>query len=291
MALVGVVIELAVVVATMLLGATLVIVGPRQFVDALSEFRWRVRACTLPLAVLAVVLGLRWMTQDVVPRLSWRVLGHNVTPQIFSLEQTVFGTNPVAVLQSYQSPEITAVFAFIYLYGYAFVLIFPFIAYFALEKMDDFSTLVLAFTANYAIGLVCYVLFIAYGPRNLDPVLFEGLLYDAVPRAYYLTNTVNENTNVFPSLHTSLSMTVFFLAWHTREKYPLWVPVSGTLAVGVALSTMYLGIHWFTDVVAGTALAAVSVYIGRNYTIDGLLESARRFLATQAERLGQPGGK
>lgn len=291
MALLGVVTELAVVVATMLVAATLVIVGPRQLLTALSEFRWRIRACTLPLAVLGAVLGLRWSTQDLVPRLSWRVLGNNVTPHIFSLERTLFGTNPVAVIQSYQSPELTAVFAFIYLYGYAFLLIFPFIAYFALDEMDDFGTLVLAFTANYALGLVCYVLFIAYGPRNLDPVLFEGLLYDAMPQAYYLTNTVNENTNVFPSLHTSLSVTVFVMAWLTREKYPLWVPVSGTLAVGVALSTMYLGIHWFTDVVAGTLLAALSIYIARNYTIDGLLESARRFLATQVQRLGQPDGK
>ena len=291
MALAGVVAELALVVVTMLVVATLVIIGPRQFVTAFSDFRWRVRACTLPLVVLGVVLVLRWSTQDLVPRLSWRVLGNNVTPHIVSLEQTLFGTNPVAVLQSYQTPELTAVFAFVYLYGYAFLLIFPFIAYFALEEMDEFSTLVLAFTANYAIGLVCYVLFIAYGPRNLDPVLFEGLLYDAMPRAYYLTNTVNENTNVFPSLHTSLSVTVFLLAWHTREKYPLWVPVSGVIAFAVVLSTMYLGIHWFSDVVAGTVLAAVSVYIATNYTIEGVLESAQRFLATQVERLGQPDGK
>ena len=288
MALVGVVAELALVVATMLVVATVVIIGPRRFVTAVSDFRWRVRAGALPLAVLGLVLLLRWSTQEILPRLSWRVLGSNITPQIFAVERTLFGTNPVAVLQSFQSPELTSFFAFVYLYGYAFLLIFPFIAYFALEEMDHFSTLVLAFTANYAIGLVCYVVFIAYGPRNLDPILFEGLLYDAMPRAYYLTNTVNENTNVFPSLHTSLSMTVFFLAWHTREKYPLWVPVSGFIAFSVVLSTMYLGIHWFSDVIAGTALALVSVYIGRRYTIEEALSSARQFVAARTERLGQP---
>lgn len=291
MGLAGVLVELAIVVTTMLVTATLVIVGPRRFVSAVYEFRWRFEACAVPLAVLAVVLLIRWSTQDIVPRLSWRVLGSNITGYIFEFERRLFSENPVAVLQSYQSPELTTFFVFVYLYGYAFLLLFPFLAYFALEDMDELSTLIVAFTANYAIGLVCYVLFIAYGPRNFDAMIFENVLYDAVPRAHYLTNTINENTNVFPSLHTSLSMTVFFLAWLTRDKYPLWVPVAGVLAISIVTSTMYLGIHWFSDVIAGTILALLSVYIGVNYSIEEGLESMRIYLAAYTDRVGRPGGE
>ncbi|MFU8868015.1 phosphatase PAP2 family protein [Natronococcus sp.] len=291
MTLAQVVLELALVVTTMLVTATLVFVGPRRLVDAIRGYRWRLEACLLPIAALGIVLALRWSTRDVVMRLERRVIGHNITHTLFALEQRLLGETPVVLLQSIQTEALTEFFVFIYIYGYAFLLLFPIVAYFALEEMEELSTLLLAFTANYGIGLLCYIVFIAYGPRNFDPLVFEPLLYDAFPQSRTLTNQVNQNTNVFPSLHTSLSMTVFFLAWLTRDRYPLWVPLSGFLAVSVAISTMYLGIHWFLDVVAGTVLALVSVYIGVNYTVEGIVSTGRRYLGRRFDRIGEPGGE
>ncbi|TYL37141.1 PA-phosphatase [Natronococcus pandeyae] len=291
MTLLDVVLELVIVVTAMLATATLVLVGPKRIAAAIRGYRWRLEACLLSIAALVVVLALRLSTRDVVRRLERRVIGHNITDDLFALEEQLFGETPVAILQSLQTEALTTFFVFIYIYGYAFLLLFPIIAYFALEEMDELSTLLLAFTANYGIGLLCYVLFIAYGPRNFDPMLFEGLLYDAFPQSHSLTGQVNQNTNVFPSLHTSLSMTVFFVAWVTRDRYPLWVPLSGFLAISVALSTMYLGIHWFSDVAAGTVLALISVYIGVNYTVDGLVATGRQYLGQRFDVLGKPGGE
>ncbi|AEH37977.1 phosphatase PAP2 family protein [Halopiger xanaduensis] len=281
-----VLLELALVVVTMLVTASLAIVGPRRIVSSLGDFRWRLEICFIPLLALASVLILRWSTADAVVRLERRVFGNNITQWLFDFDRLFGPGGPVALLQSLQSPALTSYFVFAYVYGYAFLLLFPFIAYFALEETDDLADLILAFTANYAIGLCCYVLFMAYGPRNFDPLLFDGLLYDAFPRIRDLTGNVNRPTNVFPSLHTSLSMTVFFFAWQTREKYPTWVPVAGVLAISIVFATMYLGIHWFSDVVAGTLLAAVSVYIGRSYTVREATESGRRYLS---DRLGSGG--
>jgi len=283
MALATVLAELLIVVVTMLVTATLVIVGPRNVVTAVQDFRWRLEAVVLPFAVLALVLLLRWSTQDIVTRLERRVLRNNITPLLSDIDQILF--DPVEILQSVQTELLTSFFVFIYIYGYAFLLLFPFIAYFALDEMEELSTLVVAFTANYAIGLLFYTLFIAFGPRNVDPLVFEGLLYDAFPQSRTLTNEINQNTNVFPSLHTSLAMTVFFLAWVTRDKYPRWLPVAGFIAISVSLSTMYLGIHWFSDVIAGTMLALISVYIAVNYTIEEMVASAWGFFET---KLRQP---
>jgi len=119
--------------------------------------------------------------------------------------------------------------------------------------------------------------------------LMERMLYDTNPEYQYLTREVNTSTNVFPSLHTSLSATVAAFAWQTRSEFPKWLPVAVVLAASVAISTMYLGIHWGIDVTAGLLLAALCVtlshrLVGR-WSLEELTEKyGDRFLWLQ-ERL------
>jgi membrane-associated phospholipid phosphatase len=56
-------------------------------------------------------------------------------------------------------------------------------------------------------------------------------------------------------------VTVALLAVDSHDEYPLWTPIAVFLAASVVLSTVVLGIHWVTDVVAGMALAAGSVWL------------------------------
>ncbi|MFP8956200.1 phosphatase PAP2 family protein [Natrialbaceae archaeon A-CW3] len=287
MALEGVLRELALIVGTMLVVATLVIVGPDRVIHAARGFRWRARAVALPLAALGSVLLFRWWNQDLIQWLQFRIVGIEFTSRIARFERWLFTENPVVLIQSLEAELLSSFFVFIYIHGYAFLLLFPFIAYFSLRTMDRFSSLVLAFTVNYALGLLFYTLFIAYGPRNLIAIEVIPLLYEAHPQSGFLTYEVNQNTNVFPSLHTSLSVTVFLLAWITRDEYPLWTILSGFLALSVMISTMYLGIHWFSDVLAGTILAAISVYVGVNYSLDGLRNSVVTFLQAHQRRSPQ----
>jgi len=162
-------------------------------------------------------------------------------------------------VQSVAHPALTAYFSSVYVYGYVFLLVFPVLAYIVLDRLDSFRGLVWAFLFNYALGLVCYTVFIAYGPRNALPGLVEPLLYNPTPEYQMLTREINHNTNVFPSLHTSLSVTVLIFAYRTRDVYRRWLPVAALLSASIVVSTMYLGIHWATDVAAGMALAWVSV--------------------------------
>jgi len=124
----------------------------------------------------------------------------------------------------------------------------------------------LAYILNYGVGLVCYVVFVTYGPRNFMPEAVSSLLYTSWPQSQLLTSEVNVNTNVFPSLHTSLSASVAFLAYRYRDVSSLWLPVSGFGALSIAVSTMYLGIHWLTDVIAGVILAAGCVALSVRLT-------------------------
>ncbi len=208
--------------------------------------------------VLGIVLGFNSIARQVVPEISW-MIDWNLTSPIYELEGQF-----ILWMQNQATPEITAYFSFIYIYGYVFLLVFPVIAYFALSDTRSLRELLSAYTLNYTLGLVLYTFIIAYGPRNVMPELVDALLYDTYPRYQHLTREVNRNTNVFPSLHTSLAATVTFMAYRTRDDYPKWFALALVLGISVAISTMYLGIHWVIDVIAGIGLAYVSVVLSKH---------------------------
>jgi len=230
---------------------------------------------TLPyLLLLGLVLVANNFLRDFGPEVSW-IIGIRITETIISIEGTF-----VANMQSYAHPYLTTYFSAMYIYGYIFLLVFPVLAYIIHRDSRPAKEIALAYTLNYGIGVLCYTLFIAYGPR-VAPEFGESLLYIEWPQSQVLTSEVNTEVNVFPSLHTSLSVTVAVLAYRWREVYPEWLPVSIILATSVVISTMYLGIHWATDVVAGIALGVFSVWAG------AWLTSTER----QDERIGRIGRK
>ncbi|WP_254763413.1 phosphatase PAP2 family protein [Natrinema marinum] len=249
-----VLIQLAVVTVVLLLVSVAVFIGREHFARALAEWRSRLRRTAPVIAVLLIVLLINRVARQTAPAIS-REIGIHLTATFYNIEGEF-----ILLFQSIATPELTAYFSMIYVYGYTFLLIFPVIAYFTLSDTRIFRRLLTAYALNYAIGLVLYILVIAYGPRNVMPAeLAPTMLYDTNPQYQYLTREVNTNTNVFPSLHTSLSATVATFAAMTRSAFPKWFPVAVVLAASVAISTMYLGIHWGIDVTAGLLLAALCV--------------------------------
>ncbi|MFD1524919.1 phosphatase PAP2 family protein [Halolamina salina] len=224
-----------------------------------GSLRENARAVGPTAAVLGALLLANGTVRDVGVHLSW-LIGINVTGAIHAIEGGF-----VADLQSFASPPLTAYFSFVYVFGYVFLLTFPLVLYALHDDTRPLSATLVAYALNYGIGLVCYVLFVAYGPRNFMPGAVESLLFANWPEVQALTSQVNENTNVFPSLHTSLSATVALLAARYRSTAPGWLPIAAVGAASVAVATMYLGIHWLTDVLAGFLLAAVSVGVGARF--------------------------
>ena len=243
----------------MLVVATALVVGRDGVRRARGHFRRRLRTVAPHLVALLVILGVNQVARTLGPELSW-VIGLNITNLIYALEG-----DAVVHIQSVASPSLTAYFSFVYLYGYAFLMLFPFVAYFALADVRPLKVTAVAYALNYAIGVAAYVLFIAYGPRNFMPEAVDSLLYATYPQAQLLTREVNVNTNVFPSLHSSLAVTVAAMAWRTRDSYPQWAAVSSVLAASIVVATMYLGIHWATDVVAGVVLGLGSVHLAARW--------------------------
>jgi len=265
-AIVDVLSSLTAVVLALHVLAVLGIVGRDKLSLARTTVRRNVTRSWGVFVVLAVVLALNKIVRDVGVEISW-LIGARITGFIYAIEGTF-----VASVQSLATPELTWYFVWMYVYGYVFLLTFPVVAYAVEPDWRPLRELLVAYALNYGVGVVCYVFFVAYGPRNFMPELVESLLYVHWPDVQTLTSRVNRNTNVFPSLHTSLSVTVALLARRHRSAYPRWFPVAVLVAASIAIATVYLGIHWLTDVVAGVGLAVGSVAFARRYVERDLLE-------------------
>lgn len=266
-------------VTAMLAVASVAVVGPARLRAAWGGVRARLWDSRRAIAALCTVLlasavGRSWLL-DVS-----RLFGVQATALIYKLE----GGFVAWVQATFATAELTAYFSWVYVYGYAFLLAFPVVAYLALPRTAMLRRLFVAYALNYGIGLALYTLVFAHGPRNVMPEMVTPLLFANQPDVMALTSEVNVNSNVFPSLHTSLAVTVGTFAVLTRKEYPRWTPVGVWLALSVVVATMYLGIHWLTDVVAGTALAFGSVSLA--YRLVDPREAAEPAADAEGERPG-----
>jgi membrane-associated phospholipid phosphatase len=149
------------------------------------------------------------------------------------------------------------------------VLTLPLVAYVFATNARAVKTLVTAYAVEYLAAIACYTAVFAYGPRNYhrlpgaDPsaARVEAPLLEAFRSVTRLTARVNVETNVFPSMHAALSITVFLVAVSTHDEFPRWTGVAGVLVASILLSTLYLGVHWVTDLVAGGVLAVGGVVV------------------------------
>ncbi|WP_435094831.1 phosphatase PAP2 family protein [Halorubrum sp. N11] len=254
--LLSVVSSLALWVGSALAVASVAIIGPRRLYGLWNDLRERLWEIRKPLAALVAVLIASAIGRSSLQTVS-ELFGLQLTWAIYALE----GNFVAWVQATFGSPALTVYFSSVYVYGYVFLLSFPFLAYLALPRTTTVKRLIVAYALNYAIGLVLYTIVFAHGPRNVMPDMVTPLLFTHNPNFMSLTAEINEATNVFPSLHTSLSVTVGTFAVLTRREYPLWTPIAAWLATSVVIATMYIGIHWLTDVVGGIVLALGAVYL------------------------------
>lgn len=114
----------------------------------------------------------------------------------------------------------------------------------------------------------------------------SGLLKELVDRPRPTLSPIYEHlpTAAFPSGHATNSAAAyfavaFFLAWISGKKVAVWM-VAAIVVLSVAITRVYLGVHWPTDVLGGwllgglcVALCAVVIKPGEptagNQAVDG----------------------
>ena len=100
----------------------------------------------------------------------------------------------------------------------------------------------------------------------------SGILYDSCDDDSGYIHAIASINNCFPSLHNAFAWALPFLFWKTGyKKTGHFFAIFASL---VTLSTVYLAIHWLTDIAAGILLAWIITHyaVRINYTIQPSLK-------------------
>ena len=259
-----------VVVFTGIIATCTVCLSPEQIRDAIKNYDSRLSDLAPYLVLTGVFFIIRRFTVGPSQRLSEEI-GVEITGAIYQIEGLF-----VEVIQNATPEFLIPVFSGFYMFGFAFLLVAPIVLYALTPAMRPLKELLVAYILNYAAGAVFYTVFVAVGPRIYVTEHVDGLMYQFYPSTADLTSVVSENTDVFPSLHTSLSVIVLLFAWQTRHIQPRWLNITAAISTGIILATMILGIHWLVDVIAGIVLAFACVFL------------ARRIVRVTEDRLSEP---
>lgn len=190
----------------------------------------------------------------------------------------------VSHFQSFTTPMLTYINGFIYLMIFSFFMVFTFVILIYTRNLKALEEFTIAFIIIYLTAFPFYI---------FVPVTVTGhALPNVLPLLYDLSPIIDQGVRVvdpfldndFPSLHAALSIMALMVVMRRTdlERYKVFSAVS---TAAILFSTVYLGIHWITDLVAGGVLALVSYYIATRYR-EGIFGAAHRVLETVEKRLG-----
>ncbi|WP_406661174.1 phosphatase PAP2 family protein [Methanolobus sp. ZRKC3] len=189
----------------------------------------------------------------------------NIVPY-YELAEYIFllegGT--VSLFQNIMTPGLTYFSAFIYIFGFSFLLIFTFVVLISTKKVEALQEYAISITIIYLVAFPFYI----FTPVRVTGYTLPSvvpLLYELNPIIYEVLSSVDPYLdNCFPSLHAALStMAMLVIVFRTDlKKFKVMVVI---LALLIQFTIFYLGIHWISDFIAGILLAFLSYYIATRY--------------------------
>lgn len=183
------------------------------------------------------------------------------TKTIYKIEGDI-----VAAFQTIKNPILDYYFVFVYMIAFPFLLYFTPVLYMVSKDLRALKLAVIAYAIGISISLPFLLFFPVhdvwwasqnyhwYDGRVISFRLEE--IWPSITLVFFKFTTLN---NCFPSLHSCLSAIMAYTAWikdYKRYKY-----IAILFAVSVPIATLYLGIHWLSDVIAGEAVALIAIVI------------------------------
>lgn len=211
------------------------------------------------------------------------------------------GHDPAAVLHAWFGTGLAAhFFSAVYIIWIALVPVTIAIALVWTRHTRAGEWYVTAVAVDWALGAVLYVVLPTVGPIYSDRAAFADLPDTYVSRlassmwddrVTVMADPVGAGTlqtiAAFASLHVGIMMTICLIV--QLVGLPRWVRISAWTFFGLtALSTVYLGWHFFVDVIAGMALGAFAVWIAGIATGNRVGLRARLVPEAEPTPVGDP---
>jgi membrane-associated phospholipid phosphatase len=183
---------------------------------------------------------------------------------LIAFDRALFGTDPTVYLERFSTPFLSDVLTIFYALYYFHPIVLG-----TLVLLDDaarpartrdFSRYAFVMVFVFYVSYACYFLVPAIGPRytvaHAGP-LPRGAIAQAIDRT--LDVLEKNKRDCFPSGHTMVLTAVLFEARRRSKKtFRVFLP----FAVGLFVATVYCRYHYVADVLAGFAMAFVTVPLG-----------------------------
>lgn len=189
------------------------------------------------------------------------MLGADYTQAMFRFEGDF-----VAGFQSVTHPVLDVFLTGVYVFTYPFLIYFTPLFLILHRDRKNLAMYCVAFFAGYMMTLPFFLFLTMHDPWNAStqawyagrPIEFRlQTLWPEFIDSYFKFTSPN---NELPSLHSQLSAMVAGVSWLAGyRRYAIFATFCAAL---IPLSSLYLGVHWITDIAVAELFAAVSVAAG-----------------------------
>ncbi len=184
--------------------------------------------------------------------------------ELIALDRRLFGVDPTVALEPFATPLLSDVLTVCYALYYFHPIVLGTLVYLDDRERPpgtrDFNRYAFVMVFVFFVSYAGYFLVPAVGPRYTVPhagPLPRGTVSAAIDGT--LDKLESNKRDCFPSGHTLVVMAVLLeAARRSRKTFWSFLP----FAVGLVLATVYGRYHYVADVLAGFALAFVTVPLG-----------------------------
>ncbi|WP_081667340.1 phosphatase PAP2 family protein [Paenibacillus pinihumi] len=166
----------------------------------------------------------------------------------------------VAGVQSlFEHPALTVILGFMYIVVFQALLVSSLGIYTFEGRHRMFYATCYAIMINYLVAIPFYLFFPVNEVWSYDSSV-RFIMLDVFPSFESQYRELSGLDNCFPSLHTSISVTLAVLAIRSGNKRWAWFTSISALLIIFAI--FYMGIHWLSDMLAGAVLGLLASTVG-----------------------------